>query len=155
MSAETDWQFAFTRDLDLIRPAVCHETIYRNVVDDNAGPAEEFQPPEMCLYATVWQSDEYMGLFAMVPRSSIMADLHTSLLPKAWGKAVDIGRAFIPWAFANTQFRRFTGSIPECNRLALRMAKSCGMTEFGVNPASFLKNGKLHGLVMLGVSKEQ
>lgn len=153
--ATSGWHFAFTRDLDLIRPAVCHETIYRNVVDDNAGPAELFQPPEMCLYATVWQGDEYCGIFGLVPHNFVLAEIHTALMPNVWGDAAEVGRHFIAWVFETTKFQRLIGAIPEFNRMALRMAKLSGMTEYGVNPASYLKHGKLHSLIMVGVSKEQ
>lgn len=147
--------FAFTRDLDLIRPAVCHERIYPRTVDDNSPTREAFTPPEICLYATVWQGEEYGGVFGLVPHNSVLAELHTALLPSMWGDAAEVGRHFIGWVFETTSFQRLIGAIPEFNRLALRMAKSSGMTEYGVNPGSFLKHGKLHSLIMVGVSKER
>lgn len=155
MNSAPAWQFAFTRDLDLIRPAVCHERIYSRTTDDNSPPREEFNPPELCLYATVWQGEEYGGIFGLVPHNSVLAELHTALLPSMWGDAAEIGRQFIAWVFSVTRFQRLIGAIPEFNRLALRMAKSSGMTEYGVNPASFLKYGTLHSLIMVGVSKER
>jgi hypothetical protein len=45
--------------------------------------------------------------------------------------------------------------VPANNRLALSFAKSCGMTEYGLNPQSFLKDGQLYDQVLLGVSKCQ
>lgn len=153
--ATSGWHFAFTRDLDLIRPAVCHERIYDRTTDDLSPPRDQAVMPEICLYGTVWQGEEYGGVFGLVPHNSVLAELHTALLPCMWGDAAEIGRHFIAWVFETTQFRRLIGAIPEFNRLALRMAKLSGMTEYGVNPASFLKHGKLHSLIMVGVSKGQ
>lgn len=153
--AASGWHFAFTRDLDLIRPAVTHERVYGRTTDDLSPAADAFQPPEYCQYVAVYQSDEFCGIFVLSPHNGILTEVHTALLPTAWGDSADIGRAFIQWLFSNTPTRRLITAVPEYNRLALRMAKSTGMAEYGVNPASFLKNGKLHDQIMLGVSKEQ
>ena len=48
-----------------------------------------------------------------------------------------------------------SGSIPEYNRLAIRFADLSGWKQFGFNEKSHMKNGKLWGQILFGISKDE
>lgn len=148
-------RFSELKDVSLIRQAICHPLVYPHVSDDGSPPANEYQPPTSLMYVGSWVDDAYAGVFILHAHNSVMAEVHTCLLPDVWGKSVKISRGLVEWVFSATQTQRLITSVPGYNRLALRLAKSAGMQQYGVNPASFMKSGKLHDLVMLGVSKER
>ena len=45
-------------------------------------------------------------------------------------------------------------SIPEYNKLAIRLAGKVGMELIGINKRSFMKNGVLYDQQLFGISKE-
>jgi RimJ/RimL family protein N-acetyltransferase len=88
-----------------------------------------------------------------IPRNAVCFEVHLGFLPSGWGLAEKTAKLAIGWIFSNTRCQRVFASIPEYNRLTLRLAKSAGMEEFGVNKASFLKDGKLRDQILMGLSK--
>jgi RimJ/RimL family protein N-acetyltransferase len=149
--------FERTKDYALVRQIMVHPKIWPHISDDLAPPASEFQPQRTDAIWYVLAVDEckVLGMFAFVPQNGVCWDVHTCLLPRAWGgPALDAARAVAPWIWANTDCRRIITTVPAYNRLALRLARAAGMREFGVNHRSYLKYGKLHDQVLLGLSPE-
>lgn len=102
---------------------------------------------------TIWVKVEDYGVFMLHAHNHVMFECHTMLLPRAHGKAVEIGKEALKWAFENTQAERIITSVPDYNVLALRLATRVGFTQWGLNANAWKKNGKLHDLIMLGISK--
>lgn len=150
--------FERTSDFDLVRSIMTHPRVYPHITDDGCPPVEEFHPSEdrMLWYILVRNAGKPVGLWLFVPTNAVCWEVHTCLLPEAWG---DVGREaakrMAEWIWQYTACRRIITNVPECNRLALRFAKAAGMLEFGRNEASFLKNGRLHAQIMLGLTKEE
>ena len=145
-------------DYKLIREILIHPRIYSHAADDYSVPPEEFVPPESehIYYVIVRDDEEVLGMFVFVPHSRVMWEIHTCLLPASWGaRAAGAARAVIDWLWSNTDCRRMITNVPAYNRLALRFARTAGLTEFGRNPASILKDGILHEQIMLGISKDK
>jgi len=110
-------------------------------------------PFDSALWLQVLDNGERKGVFAVHEFRSVCVEIHTVLLPIARGNAVFYGRAVLKWLFTNTKAQRVITQVPSNNRLALRMARQCGMTEFGMNPKSYLKNGELLDVILLGISR--
>lgn len=148
--------FERSEDWELVKQIVTHEKIYPHVSDDFAPPAAEWEPtkhPDV-LYVVARDGEEVLGLWALIPENRICMKVHTCLLPGAWGeRARRAASEFIPWVWANTGCQRLNTDVPEFNRIALRFALQGGFTQFGVNPKSFKKNGKLWDQIMLGISR--
>lgn len=143
-------------DVDVIRRTMLHPRIYPHVIDDNSPAPEDYVPmlPEHVYYLGIFDG-EYLGLFLFHPHNSVCFEAHTCLLPAAWGRpSSECAKAAVQWMFENTPCRRVITNVPIYNRLALRLAQRSGLTQFGINPKSHLKNGVLHDQIMLGVSKE-
>jgi len=88
--------------------------------------------------------------------NAICWEVHTCLLPCAWGERAYIAARALPeWIWRHTPCRRIVTNVPSSNRLALRFALRAGMTIYGCNKASYLKNGRLCDQLCLGLSKPE
>lgn len=144
-------------DPSLIAKAICHPRIWPGVSDDGSGSAEDFKIPisDSIVYLGMYDADEFLGLFMLHPHNAICWEVHTCLFPAAWGEtAKQCAELCIEWIFSMTGCRRLITNVPAHNNLALRLAKSVGMQQFGINPKSFLKHGVALDQIMLGISKE-
>jgi len=101
----------------------------------------------------LFKDDIYLGLWMFVPQNTACWEVHTCLLPQAWGQAAIAGKEMCNWIFNNTVCQRIITNVPSFNKLALILAKNCGFKEFGRNIKSFLYNDQLYDQVMLGLSK--
>lgn len=147
--------FERTKDYALIRKIMTHHRVYPHITDDGCPPVEKFHPGESDdLWYILVTDDEPLGLWLFVPQNAVCWEVHTCMLPVAWGeRAAAAAKEMAEWIWKNTPCRRIITNVPECNRLALKFAKAAGMVEFGRNEKSFLKNGKLWGQIMLGLTK--
>lgn len=148
--------FERTRDYALVGEIMRHPRLYDAGADDFAPAREAFQPreDEAIWYVLAKSAGELLGLFAIAPQNAVCWEIHTRLLPSTWGKvAGETAAAVIPWVWANTPARRLVTICPGYNRLAVRFAKRAGLEVYGVNFASWLKNGRLWDQVLLGISK--
>jgi L-amino acid N-acyltransferase YncA len=59
----------------------------------------------------------------------------------------------VPWLFGHTPCRRLIAEIPAYNRLTVQLARRSGFIDYGRNPKSFMKFGKLQDLVLMGLSE--
>jgi len=143
-------------DIELIAETMRHPRIWPSVSDDESPPPEDFEPiiSDAVIYLGMFASGKFHGLFMLHPHNSVCWEVHTCLLPSAWGSAPVFAAECIEWVFGNTECQRLITNIPSNNPLAARLAASVGMMKFGTNPKSFLKNGILLDQHMLGISKE-
>ncbi len=149
--------FERTQDLVLVREVLTHPRIYRAMTDDSCPPREQYEPLEhpAVWYVRVREADELLGLFVFVPQTGICFEVHTCLLPEAWGeKAREACRGVREWMWRNSPCRRIVTSVPAYNRLALKLSLDAGLEQYGVNPRAFQKGGKLWDVHLLGISKE-
>ena len=149
--------FERTREGALIRRVLTHPSIYPHITDDSAPTPEQYVPNENddIWYVTAKDADELLGIFILVPQNCATYEIHTCLLPCAWGaRAAVAALGITPWFFAQIdRCHRIVTNVPANNRLALRFARKAGMTQYGLNPLSFLKAGVLHDQHLLGLSR--
>lgn len=143
-------------DPALIREAMTHPRVYPHLIDDHSPTATEYVPiiGDQVYYLGLFDQ-RYLGLLLFHPHNSVCFEAHTCLLPQAWGeRSAQCTKAAVAWMFENTRCKRVITNVPVYNRLALRLAERTGLTRFGVNEKSFLKDGILHDQIMLGINKE-
>ena len=144
-----------TKDWELVKRIVTDRSIYHRVSDDHSPKAETWKPSEAMYYLLVKQGVDILGLFALAQENGVCYKVHTCLLPHAYGeKATAAAKELIDWVFKNLECERLITEVPDFNRLAVKFAERSGMTKFGYNPKSYLKDGKLQGLTLFGISKE-
>lgn len=149
-------RFERTFNKSLIYNTITHPRLWPHISDDFSPDPKDYEPPlnPHVFYIAAWDGLDFLGLWILHPHNFICYEIHTCLLPKAWGqKALQAAREVAPWIFANTPARRLVTNVPRYNRLALRFAKEAGMKQFGVNEKSFQKKGQLHDQIMLGLSE--
>jgi RimJ/RimL family protein N-acetyltransferase len=151
----SDLRFERTENLELVRRILTHPRIWPHISDDGSPPPEQFEPPDhpAIWHVLAWDGDELLGLWLLVPHNSVCWEVHTALLPHAWGeRARRAARAFLAWLWRETPCRRLITAVPASNRLALRFAEAAGMRIWGVNEKSFLRGGRLEDQILLGLS---
>lgn len=147
--------FRRTEDLSLIRRIVTHPKIWPMVTDDFSPAPEYWQPIQSpaVVYALAEEQGRILGLFMFIAESPVCSGVHICMLPEVWGRSAKIAAAAWGWIFETTNCRRITGAIPIFNAAAIHGAIRSGMRPFGVNPRSYMKHGKLHHQLLLGVSR--
>lgn len=151
--------FARSQDYDLIRRILTHPRIWPYISDDGSPPVEQYQPVQ---HSAVWyvivrdvrdDGEDLLGLWVFTPENYVCWEVHTALLPAAWGPKGQLAARMLPaWIWENTHCRRIVTNVPSTNRLALHFAYKAGMKIFGVNRSSFMKNGVLCDQICLGIS---
>jgi RimJ/RimL family protein N-acetyltransferase len=147
--------FERTTDADLIHEIVTHPANYFRVIDDSAPEPSVWRPVmnDAVWYVVIKDAEEILGLWAFFPENAVTWRAHMNFLPAAYGpRARQATRELFRWIWENTSCRRIIGEIPGFNRLAMRLVQDAGMRPFGIDEASFLKNGKLEDRVAFGIS---
>lgn len=155
-------RFERSYDYELIRRILTHPRLYPHLSDDFSPAPGDYRPQEhpAIWYVVVYDEhdarEDLLGLWMFVPANGVCWEVHTALLPCAWGEKGQLASLMLPaWIWEHTHCRRIITNVPKSNRLALHFALKAGMKIFGVNEASFLKGGVLCDQVMLGISKPQ
>lgn len=143
-----------TQDLQLVQRIITDPRIYSHVSDDCSPKPEDYQPPAGAVYLLVQDGDELLGCFIFHPHTVTVWEVHTCLLPNAWGdRAKESAALAAQWVWQTLPCTRLITNVPDCNRLAYRFALEAGMEPFGTNPDAYLKNGKLYAMHMLGLTR--
>ncbi len=146
-----------TRDMSLVKRIVTHPSVWEPSRDDFSGNPEDYDPPaDGAVYVAVMYGDVARGVFALVPRTHIRYEIHTMLLSSlsAWRK-MEAAAQMKQWVFANTPCQRLSTEVPTCNPAALGFAKHFGMEQSGIESKCFMRDGKLHDVIVLGLNREQ
>jgi RimJ/RimL family protein N-acetyltransferase len=149
-----------TRDYELARQVLTDRRIYPFISDDQSPAREDYRPieSEAVIYLACYDReealDEFLGLFLFTPISGVCVEVHTCLLPAAWGsRAAAAAIVAARWIWENTQAERIITAVPADNALAHRFAKLAGMRQFGRNPAAISRGNRLQDLILLGLSR--
>ncbi len=144
-----------TFDMDRVRQIITAPEIYRHVGDDGSPKAEDYMPPDnpAVIYLGVSDDGPVDGVFVLMPQNTATVEVHTCLTKPLWGQAVEACIRGIQWIWENTGYQRIVTNVPVPNRLAAKLSTRSGMEMFGVNKASFLKDGRLYDQLMFGISK--
>lgn len=145
-----------TRDFETVRLIFTDPAVYALAAQDGAPVPENFRPCEHegIYYVLIRLDGAPAGVWMLVPHSPICYEIHTALLPILRGRdaivAAHIGRE---WLWNSTPCLRLITNVPAYNRRAVMFSRMVGMKEFGRNEKAFMKDGKLHDLLMFGLSK--
>ena len=144
-----------TRDMGLVGSIVAHPAIWPHIHDDATA---EFQPipDHEAMHWMLVDDGAPAGVFLVHAHNTVCYEMHTCLLPRTWGQqAKDAAQMLLRWAFEDTDCQKMITTVPAYNRPALRFAKAGGMSQEGINRASFMRNGELIDQIMLGITKQE
>jgi RimJ/RimL family protein N-acetyltransferase len=142
-----------TDDIEFIKTVMANDAVWPHVSDDMCGNKDEFEPDTGLLYLSVEDDGERVGFFAVSAINSICCEIHTVMLPIAWGKTLRYTAEVIDWLFIETGFLKIMTFVPEINKKALNLALKSGLKIEGYLSHSFIKDGNLIGQHILGVCK--
>ncbi len=148
--------FERTRNLDFVSGIYTLPNVWPWIGDDYAPERRAFQANEdpRIVYLFCRERSTTVGLLTFLPQNTICWEGHIILLPRRKTRGHVILRGALEWMFEHTTAQRIVGAIPAYNRLTVNLVQRAGMTQYGVNPRSFMKNGKLEDQVLFGLSKE-
>ena len=153
METATAFTFERTEDLVLVKSILTNPAIYQGAKDDFSPPPDQFEVNDGFQWILARIDGELMGLWALAPQSHILWEVHTCLLPEAWGEdAAAAAKEFLEWVWTETTCLRLFTRVPACSRTAMAFAKKAGMKESGIEPMAFKKHGKLWDMYTLGIS---
>ena len=141
-----------TFDYDFIKEVCTNPMVWPHISDDNCA-IDEFTPSDSMIYLMVEDEGEGMGFFGLSAINTICYEIHTTMLPKAWGKTLRYTKEVLDWIFTNTVCLKVVTFVPETNKKALNLALKTGLKIEGFIEKSFLKNGSLIGQHVLGINK--
>lgn len=143
-------------DYAALNAAVTHRRLINWLCDDGFDTEslpEEY--PDSFIILEALQGDKPAGFFVYHPTNCATVEVHTVLLPCAWGDdAIELAKASTAWIFENTNYQRIITQVPENNRHAQNLACNAGLIFYGVNQKSWLKGGELYDLHLFGLSKK-
>jgi len=141
-----------TTDYDFIKLVTKNPDVWPWVSDDNSD-FNNYEPDKNMVYLLVEDSEEKIGYFALTPINSICFEIHTTMLPKAWGKVINYTKEVVMWIFTHTRCMKIITFVPESNKKALKLAQRTGLLIQGFLDKSFIKNGELIGQYILGIER--
>lgn len=152
--------FERTTDTRLIRSFLTEPRCYRRMANDSAPPIAEFRvgyplPIGITYVVGVEYGAEAEALFLLcdTQEGPSVAEVHFCIIPEAWGRTVEIARAFLEWVWRETRLKRLIGKVPGYNRLAKRLAERVGFVQYGVSVAPIQKHGKMFQVNLLEIRR--
>jgi len=146
-----------THDMGLVASIMAHPAIWPHVHDD--GTPSDWAPVDHDGFHWILvelESSGAGGVFLVHALNSYCFEMHTCLLPHMWGpEAARAAQMLLAWAFTDTGCLKMVTNVPAYNRAALRFARAGGMTQEGINRASYMRNGALVDQIMLGITKQE
>ena len=144
-----------TEDSQKIKEIVTHPSVWEKVSDDGADK-ETYLPfiSPSVYWLSIVKEDKVIGVYFLHPHNAICYEIHTCILPEAWGKdSREASRLVLKWIFENTKCEKVITNVPENNPIALRYAEKAGLKVYGINTKSYKKDGKLLNQTVLGIEK--
>ena len=148
--------FTRTRDYALVHEILTKPDVYELMGDDYLGPKEAFKVNvhEEIRYLVAYHEAGIVGLFSLFPRNVLCWELHACMMPEATTQEKwEAARELVPWLKERTCCKRLVAEVPRSNAPAIYYGThGIGMRYVGTHPEAFLKHGKLHDLIILGMS---
>lgn len=147
--------FQRTRNETIIRRIATHPKVWPMIADGLNPEAWNPVMHEGVWYVLIFEEVGSLprGMFIFLPENSVCWRIHVCLLPEFWGGAARAMREVFQWLWGETNCCRITGSVPVWNGPAVHCALRAGMTPYGVNQHSSLKDSRLHHQLLFGISK--
>lgn len=145
-----------THDMEAIRKIACEPSAYRRMADDAApkNPADWHPDTEHGIWLLAEDEHGPFGVFRLNQMNAALWETHVCMARRGYGeKSRKAFLEMLRWTWQNTSCRRLLGYISETNRLALKLALDSGMQQYGYSPRSWLKNGVLYGLILVGIDR--
>lgn len=150
--SEKQVQIVYTEDLELINQVIQDPWI-KNLSENQTTEFKPF-PFEVAAYFAVYVEDEFCGLFTLMAISPIEVELHYLLKKNAVQHSRLISKEVLKFIFANPNVMRITTTIFEDRKIVVNLCLKHGFVYEGFRRKCLQVKGKLIGLHMLGLTRE-
>ena len=138
-------------DLNLINEIILNPFVQDDIADDSSLGVSLAEIPSHMRFIGVYDNDILCGLYMLIPQNCVTVEVHTCLLPLLRGKkAIQAGRLIIQYMF--DRYRKIISWIPVDNKKAELYSKLLGFKVEGISRESYLKNGKLQDMKLVGIT---
>jgi RimJ/RimL family protein N-acetyltransferase len=108
---------------------------------------------EFYTYLSAFVDGEFVGIFVARRLDMITAEVHSLLLAKGLRYSRKLGILFRDWVFTYMPVARMESRVLEPSKKALNYDKRMGASVEGFMKDSALKNGKLVGTYIVGLTR--
>ena len=147
-----------TRDIDLINTIMFDDDIFDTVSEDGATKDRQRFDVYNEYWLKVLVNNELVGLYNLHHTNKSTLEAHVHILKKFRGEhSVNSILKVYEWLVENcgSEVVKFISNIPVIYPNVLRFCLSNGFKHEGVNRKSYLKNGSIHDVDMVGITKEE
>ena len=138
-------------DLNLINEIILNPFVQDDIADDSSMGVSISEIPSHVRFIGVYDNNILCGLYMIVPQNCATVEVHTCLLPLLRGrKAIQAGRLIIQYMF--DRYKKIISWIPVDNKKAELYSKLLGFKIEGISRESYLKNGKLQDMKLVGIT---
>ena len=138
-------------DLNLINDIILNPFVQDDIADDSSMGVSISEIPSHVRFIGVYDNNILCGLYMIVPQNCATVEVHTCLLPLLRGrKAIQAGRLIIQYMF--DRYKKIISWIPVDNKKAELYSKLLGFKIEGISRESYLKNGKLQDMKLVGIT---
>lgn len=138
-------------DLNLINEIILNPFVQDDIADDSSMGVSISEIPSHVRFMGVYDNNILCGLYMLVPQNCATVEVHTCLLPLLRGrKAIQAGRLIIQYMF--DRYKKIISWIPIDNKKAELYSKLLGFKIEGISRESYLKNGKLQDMKLVGIT---
>ena len=138
-------------DLNLINEIILNPFVQDDIADDSSMGVSISEIPSHMRFIGVYDNNILCGLYMIVPQNCATVEVHTCLLPLLRGrKAIQAGRLIIQYMF--DRYKKIISWIPVDNKKAELYSKLLGFKIEGISRESYLKNGKLQDMKLVGIT---
>ena len=151
-------RFATILDPKIIKDTITNPKLWLWVAEASSPAPEDLEPVmEVSIreHVGVWVDAQYYGLFALDFCSTNIIKIHTCLLPSAWGNSSFFAKGILRHIWETyPKVTQVVTEIPSNNRLALRLALTAGMQQYGKLLSSWTAlNGETMDLIFMQIAK--
>lgn len=141
------WLMRRTHDAELIRSFITNPAIWPHVTEDDAGPAENWQPA-LAPHIHWLIADDGGALFMVYPLLPRLWEAHSQVLPEFREHTKNYYEQVREYLRRNTLCGCLLGLIPDGNYKAKRAAEAAGMTALGAVSNCWLKGSRKSGMTI-------
>lgn len=138
-------------DLIAINKIILNPFVQDDICDDFSVGVSLSEIPSHVQFMGVYEDNMLCGLYMLVPQNCATVEVHTCLLPLLRGvKAIQAGQLIIQYMFE--RYKKIISWIPIDNKKAELYSKLLGFKIEGISRESYLKNGKLQDMKLVGMT---
>ena len=152
---DTSLTAARTLDFGIAYDIANNEVIFDAFTEDNASPYMPNIVNEFWILM-ITETGEIAGCYRLNSFLNRAFEIHAFILPEYRDKYAKLsGIKILEWCVEFLDFDKITTYIPKIYKNVYHFTRSMGFKEEGFNRSCFLKNGKLHGMHLLGITKQE